>query len=87
MTVTGPESMRVTYDPAVDAAYIKLSGPGPLIDAIPDAGRMVTTDAAAPGGVGAMVMLDWLDGRLVGVEVIGASVALPDELLAEAERI
>jgi uncharacterized protein YuzE len=70
--------MRATYDRATNAAYISLTdvdGPGPR----------ETTNAETPAGVEARVVLDWYDGRLVGIEVLDASHFLPDDLLAEAE--
>ena len=72
--------MRVTYDPDVDAAYIYLTNR----DLMP--GRdSVSCDT--PEGVQAMVVLDWKDGRIVGLEVIDASKLLHDDLLALADRI
>lgn len=76
--------MHATYDPAVDAAYIAfaprlwLSGAG---------GRMVTTSVPGPGDSIDVIALDWLDGKLAGMEVLDASTLLPEALLAEAERI
>lgn len=72
--------VRVTYDRSVDAAYIYLSDSDSLSDC-------VTVPCGTPGGepgVEAMINLDFQDGKIVGLEVIGASRWLPAELLAEA---
>jgi uncharacterized protein YuzE len=69
--------MRISYDREVDAAYIYLTEE-PLMpgrDSIP---------CETPSGVDAMVVLDWRDGRIVGLEVIGASLHLHSDLLAQA---
>jgi uncharacterized protein YuzE len=72
--------MRVTYDPDVDAAYIYLTNSDlmPGRDSIP---------CETPEGVQAMVVLDWKDGRMVGLEVIDASKLLHADLLALADQI
>ena len=76
----GSNDLRVTDDPSVDAAYLDLSG------------------AIGPGGVARSVVCDvgvdcghvTLDfdaaGKLVGLEVVGASPLLPAAMLAQAER-
>ena len=72
--------MRVTYDPDVDAAYVYLTN-GDLMpgrDSVP---------CEPPEGVRAMVVLDWKDGRIVGLEVLDASKLLHDDLLALADQI
>ena len=66
--------MRVTLDDEVDAAYIYL------------------VDEIAPGSVartvpldhsGAMINLDFdSNGRVLGVEILGAAAALPTELIS-----
>jgi uncharacterized protein YuzE len=71
--------MRVTYDSQADAAYIFLTDE-PLMqgrDSVP---------CDPPPGVEAMIVLDWKDGRIVGLEVIGASMRLHSDLLAQAPR-
>ena len=72
--------MRISYDPKVDAAYIQLA------DSI-GAGGVDFTYGCDPSEVGGMIHLDFDDqGRLVGLEVLGASGKLPTELLKQAER-
>ncbi|MEU5852634.1 DUF2283 domain-containing protein [Saccharopolyspora shandongensis] len=68
--------MRITYDPEVDAAYIYLTDVElePGIDTIP---------LEAPDG-SAMVNMDWKDGKIVGLEVLDASILLHPDLLAQA---
>jgi uncharacterized protein YuzE len=70
--------MRVTWDRTADAAYVHLTG----ADLPP--GR-TTLDCPVPEGSEATVFADWRDGRLVGIEVLHASAALPADLLAAAE--
>jgi uncharacterized protein YuzE len=72
------QSVRITYDPAADAVYIHLTS-GPL-----SPGR-ITTQAPTPAGTDGFVALDWKDGRLVGIEILDASVRLHHDLLEEAE--
>jgi uncharacterized protein YuzE len=69
--------VRVSYDPEADAAYISLTDE-PLMpgrDSIP----CDTLD-----GVNAMVIVDWKDGRITGIEVLDASHRLHPDLLASA---
>ena len=40
-----------------------------------------------PNGTDAWVVLDWKDGKIVGLEVLDASALLHADLLAQAERI
>ncbi|WIX90693.1 DUF2283 domain-containing protein [Amycolatopsis sp. DG1A-15b] len=71
----------VTYDETVDAAYLRLLEPGiPLV-----AARTYPCDPAAVCG---MINLD-LDeqGRLVGIEVLGARNKLPPSVLDAARPI
>lgn len=71
--------MRVTYDPDVDAAYVQLA------DEIGVGGVAFTypCDVAAVGG---MVNLDFdSDGRLVGIEVLGAKAKLPPEVFRHVD--
>ncbi|MDX6287729.1 MAG: hypothetical protein QOG53_3214 [Frankiales bacterium] len=71
--------MRVTYDPSADAAYIYLTGAAlmPGRDSIP---------CDVPEGMQAMVILDWKEGKIVGLEVLDAAALLHPDLLAEAVR-
>ncbi len=68
------DEIRVTYDPSVDHAYVYLTkiAPGQVARTV-DAGGDMT------------VMLDYdADGRLLGMEVAGASKRLPRALLGLA---
>lgn len=70
--------MRISYDADVDAAYVYLTEQ-PLMpgrDSVP---------VDCPGFPGATVVLDWKDGKVVGLEVLDASVHLHDDLLAKAD--
>ena len=71
--------MRLTYDPEADAAYIYLTEEQlmPGRDSVP---------VDPPEGVQAMVIVDWKDGKIVGLEVLGASALLHADLLAKAIR-
>ena len=74
--------MRVTYDKSVDAAYIELRDTS--------AGDCVHTEYATRDdqGMGGSINLDFdIDGKLIGIEVMVASMVLPEQLLAEAEII
>jgi uncharacterized protein YuzE len=72
--------MRVTYDPEADAAYVYLTDAdlSPGLDSVP---------VDPPEGMQAFVVLDWKDGRIVGLEVLDASSLLHPDLLAQAERL
>jgi uncharacterized protein YuzE len=72
--------VRVTYDRSVDAAYIYLTD----IELQP--GRDTVPCGTPGGGPGAeaMINLDFKDGKIVGLEVIGASRWLHADLLATA---
>lgn len=72
--------MRVTFDPEANAAYIYLK------DQIPSGGvaRSEFCDIELSGGP---VFLQFdSDGRLIGIEILGAKELLPPETLDEAER-
>ena len=73
--------MRITYDNEVDAAYVYIE------DHIP-AGAAVTTHVCDTDLAAGSIHLDLdSDGRLLGIEILGASRVLPKKALAEAERI
>jgi uncharacterized protein YuzE len=73
--------VRATYDQTANAAYICLGDP----QAPAKVARMHPCD---PVKVGGMINLDFDEnGRLVGVEVVGASSKLPQYLLDMAERL
>jgi uncharacterized protein YuzE len=69
----------VTYDPEADAAYIYLTEEQlmPGRDSVP---------VDPPDGMDAMVVLDWKDGKFVGLEVLDASALLHPDLLASAAK-
>ena len=70
--------MRITYDPAADAACIHLTS-SPLTP-----GR-TTLQAPTPAGTEGFIALDWKDGRLIGIEILDASTRLHHDLLEQAE--
>jgi uncharacterized protein YuzE len=71
--------MRLTYDRSVDAAYLYFTK---------KPGSVKRTYVCDPTEIGGMINLDFdKDGRLLGVEVLGASQRLPAELLEQAEII
>lgn len=70
--------MRITYDPQADAAYIHLTG-----EQLPPGRDSVPVDP--PENVArAWVILNWRDGKIVGLEVLDASALLHADLLAKA---
>jgi len=72
--------MRITYDQTVDAAYIA------LVDEIADgAVTQQLHSLATPGELGEVTLDFDENGRLLGVEVLGATNVLPKEVLAVAE--
>ncbi|TWJ07776.1 uncharacterized protein YuzE [Stackebrandtia albiflava] len=72
--------LKVTYDAQADAAYIYLTDD--------PATRSAHTYLCDPNGVDGMINLDFgADGRLLGVEVLGASEKLSAHLLNAAERL
>ena len=71
--------MRVTYDRESDAAYIYLT------DATLQPGRD-SLPCDKPDGVDhAWVVMDWREGKIVGLEVLDASKLLHADLLALAD--
>ncbi|MDX3313633.1 DUF2283 domain-containing protein [Streptomyces sp. ME08-AFT2] len=72
--------MRVTLDAEVDAAYLYLGDP----QVRPQVARTYLCDPVDAG----MINLDFDDeGRLLGVEVLGAGSKLSRHLLDTAERL
>ncbi len=74
--------MRVTYDPQVDAGYIYLReiDSGGAKHTVPLDDLECSVDAVAS------LILDFDDeGRLIGIEALGASEVLPPEILRDAE--
>ena len=71
--------LKVTYDPDVDAAYIYLTE-------IP-AGGVARTYCCDSAEVDGMINLDFdAEGRLLGIEVLGAKTKLPIGLLVPEAR-
>jgi uncharacterized protein YuzE len=67
--------MKISYDPEANAAYIQIAD-------VVGAGDVDFTYGCDPSEVGGMIHLDFdSHGRLVGIEVLGASDKLPPELL------
>lgn len=74
--------MEITVDRGADAAYICLvrAKPGSVESSY------IVNRSEVPGQ--RFIVLDFdADNRLIGIEVLGASHALPEEFLAEAEVI
>jgi uncharacterized protein YuzE len=71
--------MRITYDPGADAAYIYLTEEAlmPGRDSVP---------VDPPEGMQAFVVLDWKNGKIVGLEVLDAAAPMHPDLLAAALR-
>jgi uncharacterized protein YuzE len=71
--------MRITYDPDVDAAYIYLTD-----EQLPPGRDSIPVDP--PEGMQAYIVLDWKEGKMVGLEVLDAASLLHSDLLAQAIR-
>jgi uncharacterized protein YuzE len=73
--------MHVTHDPDMDVAYIHLKEF--LLGFRVSVHQHVVEEPDMPG----MIVLDFdKNGRLIGIEVLGATKALPAELLRSAKR-
>ncbi len=70
--------MRITYDPEADAAYIYLT------NVQLGRGRESIELESPPVSAGTVVM-DWKDGKIVGLEIINASALLHSDLIEQAE--
>ena len=73
------QPVRITYTPGPDAAHVYLTSE-PL-----KPGR-VSIPCGLPAGVFSRIVMDWKDGKIVGLEVPDASSLLHADLLAQAER-
>jgi uncharacterized protein YuzE len=71
--------MRVSYDPESDAAYISFT----LETLSPSRDSMLCD---TPSGEPDWIVLDWNDGKIVGLEVLDASSLLHPDLLEGAVR-
>jgi uncharacterized protein YuzE len=72
--------MRVEYDRRANAAYVYFTDEPltPGRDSIP---------AETPEGIQAFVVLDWKEGKVVGLEILDADRHLHRDFLDEAEII
>lgn len=71
--------MKVTFDSKGDVAYIQIA------DHIPP-GSVAKTYPCDPVEAGGMINLDFdAEGRLLGIEVLGAASRLPREVLSSFE--
>ena len=70
--------MKITYDPEANAVYLYLTDE-PL-----EAGRDCMPLMEVLTERGEMVVMDWKDGKIVGIEVLNARSILHADLLAEA---
>jgi len=74
------QTLRITYDPEADAAYIQLAR-------TIEGGGVDFTFACNPNEVDGMINLDFdSQGLLVGIEVLNARTKLPPEVLQDAVR-
>jgi uncharacterized protein YuzE len=75
--------MRTTFSPRVNIAYIYLTGAN-------DAHRVKHTEPLIvdlPSGSRRLINLDFdASGHLIGIEVDGATAALPESLLSAADH-
>lgn len=76
------EAVRLTLDGDADAAYVAL-GPDPQGGGVT---RSIPVDLGGEPGIDVVLDVD-ANGRLVGVEVLGASLVLAPEVLAAARRL
>ncbi|MBE7370604.1 DUF2283 domain-containing protein [Dermacoccus barathri] len=74
--------MRLAFDGEADAAYVAL-GPDPGAGGVT---RTVPVELGGEPGIDLALDVD-ANGRLVGVEVLGASRLLAPEVLAAAHRL
>lgn len=74
--------MRLTYDPEVDAAYMM------LVDAIAPGQARHQVEVPHNDGIAGQFILDFTaEGKLLGLEILFASHALPASVLAAAEPL
>ena len=72
--------MRITFDPDADAAYIYIK------DQLGFGEVKETHLCDVQAQEGAVILAFDEEGRLVGVEILGARQLIPGEVLASAER-
>jgi uncharacterized protein YuzE len=73
--------VRITFDTEADAAFIYLN------DAIPPGGAARSHMCDVELDEGAVILLFSPEDQLVGLEVLGASRVLPQEVLDTASRL
>ena len=78
--------IKVTYDPAADEAYIYLVDTPPGGVYTNGMGISSAEEVGEEELLGLTFDYSQATGRLVGIEVHGASAVLPDEVLEQAER-
>ncbi|MCL4213241.1 MAG: DUF2283 domain-containing protein [Gemmatimonadales bacterium] len=72
--------MKITYDESVDAAYIYLA-------VATEPGGVERTYCCDPLEVNGQIHLDFdKQGRLIGIEVLGASKLLPEGIIPKEKR-
>lgn len=77
--------VRVTYDREADAAYVYFVDPVQAANLEP---KSAYTYVGEPDDVDGMFNLDFdEEGRLIGIEILGARSKLPTYLLDAAERL
>ena len=69
----------MTYDPVANAAYVYLTD-----EPLPPGRDSIPCDP--PEGMQAMVVMDWKEGRIVGLEVLDARQLLHSDFLESAEQ-
>jgi len=73
------KTLKVTYDAAVDAAYIYFADISP--------GGVARTYCCNTNDIGGMVNIDLdSEGRLLGIEVLQAKIKLPPQLLSDGNH-
>lgn len=76
------DAVRLTYDAEADVAYLALGSDAEA----GDVSRTVPVDVGDEPGIDVTLDLD-ANGRLVGVEVLGASTRLAPDVMASARRL
>jgi uncharacterized protein YuzE len=72
--INSVRSIRLTYDENVNAAYLYLRDVAP--------GEARSCPVECPGAAGMIVLDIDAEGRLVGIEVLGAKQGLPEEWIS-----
>lgn len=72
--------MRITYDRRANAVYVYFTE-DPLTP-----GRQ-SIPVETPEGVNTFVVVDWKDNKIVGLEILDASINLHQDFLDQAENI